>query len=173
MASLQGYMDGSYDYKQMYNIKDIRGPLPKPVIHKNTLLDALHSNPKCLEFARMVMSLPDMSAKFNNSQANFTVFVPLSDMYLPSNDSYHVRQLILLHTLEHAYTYQFLASSRMMWLNTRLPGTKLLIENLGTPRTMINRHAQILGQQMVGNAVIYFIDQSLRLDENPLASIDI
>ena len=173
MATLQGYTDGSYDYRQMYNIKDTQGPLPKPVIKINTLLDALQQNVQCSEFAKMVMSLPDMAARFNNSQANFTVFVPLSDIRIPSNDSYHTRQFVLLHTLERAYPYKFLATARMMTLDTRLPGTKILVENLGNPKPLLNRHAQILGQQIVGNAVIYYIDRALQLDTNPLSNIDI
>jgi hypothetical protein len=171
MATLHGYMDGSYDYRQMYNIKDLKGPLPIPLIKENTLLGALNSNPNCVEFTKLVMSLPDMAARFNCSQASFTVFVPLSGICLDTTDSYRIRQFILLHTLNHAYPYKFLATSPMMIIDTRLPGTKILVENLGTPRTILNRHVQIVAAETVGDAVIYYIDHSLCLDRNPLSNV--
>jgi len=173
MTTLHGYTDGSYDYRQMYNIKDIKGPLPTQIIRENTLLKALNDNPKCAEFARIIMSLPDMAARFNSSQANFTVFVPISELCIRTNDQYKNRQFILLHTLEHAYPYTFISSMSMSLLDSRLPGTKILIENLGTPYPVLNRQSQILGSQIVGNAIIYYIDKSLCLDGNPLTNVDI
>lgn len=172
MATLHGYTDGSYDYKQKYNIKDLKGPLPYPVIHKNTLLGALNDNPDCLDFATIVKSIPEMAAKFNNIQASFTLFVPLK-VLIHSRDSYKLRQFILLHTVEHALPYPFLSRTRMMYINSRLPGTKILVENLGSATPLLDRHSHIIGQQTVGNAVIYYIDESLLLDNNPLSNIDI
>lgn len=173
MASLQGFMDGSYDYKQFYNIKDLAGPLPKPAIHCNTLLGALEKNKDCIQFVSLLKSLP-MSAIYNNNQASFTLFVPIANYCnVNINDSYKVRQFILLHTLEHAVSYPFLKSSKGMLLNTRLPGSNILVENIYTDTPLLNRQSKILGQQIVGNSVIYFIDVPLCLDQNPLSNVDI
>jgi uncharacterized surface protein with fasciclin (FAS1) repeats len=168
MTSMHGYMDGSYDYKQMYDIKDLKGKLPLPVINENTLLGALVSNPRCSEFTQLVKSIPDIAAKFNGIQSDFTLFVPLSlDFTTLESDSYKVRQFLFLHMLEHAVPYQFLSTTRMMYLTSRLCGTRILVENLTTPNPLLNKTSMIVGQQLVGNAVIYFIDKPLRLDGNP------
>lgn len=167
MTTLHGYTDGSYDMKQMYDIKDTRGKLPLPVVDKNSLLGALFSNPKCAEFAALVKSIPDIAAKFNSIQADFTLFVPLTlDLVTAQTDSYKVRQFIFLHMLEHAIPPALLATTRMMYLTSRLCGTRILVENSGTSTTL-NRCATVVGQELVGNAVIFYIDRSLRLDGNP------
>ena len=161
MTTLQGYTDGSYDYRQMYDIKDLKGPLPQPTIRCDTLLGALSENPYCHEFTKIVKAVPEMAALFNDSQSSFTLFVPLSDLPSWKADSYFLRKFILLHTLDRPLPYKFLATSPMMYVNTRLPDVRILVENLNTLKPLLNRSATILGQQVVGNAVIYYISQSL------------
>jgi len=151
----------------------LKGPLPKPIIKCNTLLGALEKNKDCIEFVSLLKSLP-MSAVYNGVQASFTLFVPISNTCnVNINDSYKVRQFILLHTLEHSVSYPFLKGSKAMLLNTRLPGTSILVENIYTDTPLLNRQSRVLGQQIVGNAVIYFIDNPLCVDQNPMSNIDI
>ncbi len=162
MTSLYG-TDPSYDYRQTYDIKDLKGPLPKPVIQKNTLLGALIGNPQCESFSKFIISVPQFASLFNCSQADFTLFVPLSP--LPQMDYYKARQFILLHSLQHSFPLQFLKGSRMMTVDSRLAGHRILVDNLDVsnpPR--LNGTSHIVGQQIVGNAVIYFIDLPLSED---------
>jgi hypothetical protein len=168
MTSLYG-TDPSYDYKQTYNIKDLKGNLPLPVIRKDTLWDALVSNNQCSDFTNLVGGLPEFASIFNCSQADFTVFVPISG--IPAMEYYKARQFILLHTLPRTLPYKFLQRTRMMTIDTRLPGTRIMVDNLETVTPRLNGQSQIIGQQIVGNAVIYYIDIPLSLDGNPLSNI--
>jgi uncharacterized surface protein with fasciclin (FAS1) repeats len=171
MASAQGFTDGSYDYKHMYNIKDINGPHPIPKFNTDTILGYLHNHN--FEFAKIIEST-DMAGKYNDIQADFSLFVP---MIIPewahTLDAYKLKQLVLYHTLEHAVAYEFLKSSGAMFVNTRLPGSRLLVENVYTQTPRINNYTQILGYKQVGNAILFFIDKTLPLDNNPISNIDI
>lgn len=171
MTSLQGYMDGSRDYKQMYNIKDLRGNLPKPVLKQNTIFNALGNNEQGTAFFSLLEKVPELAAKYNSIQADFTVFVPIN-VESDNLDYYKARQLILFHTLERTLSVKFLQNSRAMVINTLIPGSRILVENINGS-TILNRSAIIVGVQYVGNAVLYYIDNALRMDANPNSNMDI
>lgn len=175
MSTIHGFMDGSYDYKQMYNIQDLKGPLPKPVIYEDTILGAMAQNPDVSQFFDMVTK-SRLSATLNSVQGDFTIFVPVNngipDCYLDSCD-YKNRQIILLHMLEHAVPLAFIKGSRAMFVNTRLTGSRLLIENEIAPLPLINRSSQVLGYKLIGNGIIYFIDKMILPEDNPLSNVSI
>lgn len=160
MTTLQGFTDGSYDYKQMYDIKDLHGCLPDPIIHSDTILGILQKDEKCVLFTNLIKSLP-ISALYNNIQGNFTLFVPLNINTNDISDSYKIKKLIMFHTLEKALPLNFLQSSRGMYVNTLLSGTRILIENINN-QTILNGHSIIIGMKLVGNAIIYYIDRNLK-----------
>lgn len=177
MTSTHGYMDGSYDYKQMYTIQDLRGPLPIPEIHSNTLFGALASNPDVSYFTEMITKT-QLIGVLNNKQGDFTLFVPLNSgipQYFRDECDYKTRRLILFHMLEHAVPEPFIKGSRAMLVNTRIPGSKLLVENnpLLSPIPLINRTSQVIGSQKIGNAMIYFLDRIIVPDQNPLSNVEI
>lgn len=171
MTTLQGFTDGSYDYKHMYNIKDLRGPLPIPVVHDNTLLSYLMSSPEFEPFLALVEKA-GLSGKFNSIQADFTVFVPTQGV--PTNvSSYEAKQIVLSHLLERTLSFGFLRSSRMMYLDTRIPSSRILVENFG-PMPLLNRQSQVIGKKQVGHAIVFIIDRALTpCLSNPLINIDI
>jgi len=160
----------------MYNIKDLNGPLPGRIIHRETLLGALEDMPQCSQFLQILKSLP-ISALYNDEQADFTIFVPVNNEIagkLPVHSYYEARQFILLHSLEHAVSLSFLRSSMGMLLNTRLSGSRVLCEfQRGMQAPLLNRSSSILGYRQVANANIFVIDLPLALDNNPLANPDI
>lgn len=166
---MHGYTDGSYDYKQKYDIKDLRGPLPKPVIYPNTILNTLVKRQDCQGFTNAVMSIPDISARFNDTQSSMTLFVPVYH-YIPSGNSFTERQRILLHSLEYALAPSFFEHSRMIYVNTKLTGSKVLVESINGV-VVLDRHAQIISSEPVGSNMIYYITQPLVLDGNPLADM--
>lgn len=171
MATIQGFTDGSYDYKHMYNIKDLHGPFPIPKFNPNTLLGYLHSENH--PFADIIERTP-LAATYNDPQGDFSLFVPsFIDEQTKRLDSYHLRQLVLYHTLEHAVPYQFLSTSGCMKVATRLPGSRLIVENINVPTPFINRCAQVTGYTQIGNASIFFINRVLKMDNNPLSNSDI
>jgi len=170
MSSIHGFMDGSYDYRFMYNIRDLRGPLPKPEIYSNTLLGVVVNTPAFAEFAKVLTSLP-LSAAYNSEQSYCTLFVPLHVHAEDVDTPYKCQQFILTHTLEHALPYKYLRSSGAMYLDTRHTGTKILVENVGSETPVINRKCRILASQVVGSAVIFIIDRSIPMDINPLGNV--
>ena len=70
MAAMHGFMDGSYDYKQMYTIQDLRGPLPTPVIQRSfttTIADIPRPSLQSLSSLSSSPTLPTLPfAKTNN-----------------------------------------------------------------------------------------------------------
>lgn len=168
MASLHGFTDGSYDYKQSY----IFNQTPEyPNLDPNTLLGFLVSegNP----FAEIV-SRTDLKHKYANKQADFTLLVPSNlQEWLNVQDSYKLKQFVLYHTLERTIGARFFQSSPAMMINTRLPGSRIVAENFPNSNPVLNRESTIIGEHRVGNANIIFIDNALSLDINPMTNVDI
>lgn len=177
MASSHGYFDGSFDYKQMYDIKDIKGPLPVPSFNQHTLLGYLHF--QNTPFADII-SKTNLAGTYNDTQAQFTLFVPTKLPHTLANaDSYFLRQLVLYHTLEHTIPLAVIQNTKCMRLNTRLNGSKILVQNLPSPTTdgyqttRLNHNSTILSYTPVGNSHIFFIDFPLIDLQNPMSNIDI
>lgn len=170
MASLQGYTDGSYDYKQMYNRKDRRGPLPLKAVDVNTILGFLKSN----EFIfGNIIEQTDLKYKYSQGIADLTLFVPVNvGEWKNVRDSFKLKKLVLYHSLEKPLSGDFLKSSMGMRLNTRQPGSYILVENI-KGQTILNRESVILDEVRVGNSNIFIIDRPLSLDGNPMVNIDI
>lgn len=168
MASLHGFTDGSYDYKQTY----IFNTTPQESsFDPESLLEFLVSqgNP----FAEII-SRTDLKHKYANKQADFTLFVPSNIQdWLNVRDTYKLKQLVLYHSLERTIGARFLQSSPAMMINTRLPGSRIVVENFTNSNPVLNRESQIIGEQRIGNANIIYIDNTLSLDENPMTNIDI
>ena len=153
MTSQYGYTDGSYDIKQKYNIRDLQGPLPRPIIKKGTILDALGTVPEAKQFRDLLMSIP-LSGIYNDTHACVTLFVPCT--FPPIKGDYEKRQFVLYHTLEKPVSLTFLRSSPKMLLNTRVEGETLLVENNNDVCT-VNKQP-LRAYQSVTGAIIYYVD---------------
>lgn len=166
MASIHGFTDGSFDYKHMYNIKDRNGPLPYPTINPDTIFGTLalaKDKPYFQEFARLLIYLR-MDGIFNNSQANFTVFVPETTLGdLTDYDAYFLRKLVLYHTIQQAYPVEFLTKTKAMFIYPKLEGNRILVENIATPTPLLNRQAVIKDVQYVNGSAIYTISNYLQV----------
>ena len=170
MSTLQGFTDGSYDYRQMYNVQDLRGPLPECRVSIDTIYGYLMQNG--LNFASII-SKSRISAQYSNSQSTFTVFVPL-DIGSWENETnlYKIQQLLLAHTLERPLSMGFLKRSLGMRLTTMQDGAYILCENI-EGKTILNRTSVVLKEIKVGGANIFLIDRPIVLDEDPLAHTSI
>jgi hypothetical protein len=176
MSSLYG-TDPSYDYSHMYNIKDLRGNLPQPVYNQGTILCTLHEKGCFSKFIDLITKA-GLAGIFNDKQAGFTVFaVPdkvIDSSWLKNISMFKAKQYVLYHTLEHSVAPSFLRSSRAMYLNNRIPGSRILLENDKETGTMLNRSVRMLNHPIyAGSSVIYIIDNLLHIDSNPLSNIDI
>jgi len=139
--------------------------------NENTLLGYLHS--KNFKFAEIIEKL-HISGKYNHSQADFTLFVPLNlNGWENVEDRYKLKQFVLFHTLERTLSVYFLKSSGAMMINTRLPGSRILVENINSNVPVLNREARVVDEIRVGNANIIVIDRPLTLDDNPMSNGDI
>lgn len=160
MVSLYGYHQ-SYDYKQMYDISDLRAPVPKPTLMEGGIMDFLSKNPQFSKFAYLI-TLADLTGIFNSLQAKFTLFITKDcDINLPESvftnmDKYTARQILLYNCTEKELYTRFLKSSMIMYINTRVTGSKLLVENLG-PNITINRIPMIGGDIQLINGVVHIL----------------
>lgn len=178
MTSIQG-TDPSFNYTHMYNIKDLQGPLPTPVFNQNSVLCALHQH-GCFEKFIDLITRAGLAGIYNSTQTNVTMFIPMdntiSNEWLKTVDSYKAKRIVLYHTLARTISAAFLKSSKAMYLNTKIPGSKLLCERFGNSHPVVNRHSRILGCPIMGGKgtfSIFIIDTLLELDTNPLVHVDI
>jgi uncharacterized surface protein with fasciclin (FAS1) repeats len=176
MTSVQG-TDPSYNYSHMYDIKDLRGNLPTPVYNQGTILCALHQA-GCFQNFIDLVTKAGLAGIFNSKQTNITVFAPndeaLSACSVKGIDSFKAKQLVLYHTLEKSIPPSFLRSSKAMYLDTQVTGSRLLVENLRTPVPLINRCTHVVQCPIATvNSMIYPINKVLLMDNNPLSNISI
>lgn len=165
---MQGYIDGSYDYRQMYDVKDLQGKLPIPRFNAGTLLGALSEIECAQPFFELLKTIP-LSGLFNDPQADFTLFVPVTlDQQFENASSFELTQLVKMHTLEHALAYSYLRSVGIMTLRTLLNGYKIFLNNIGTETPVINGVASVIGWETVGNAILVFLDRPIPKCECPM-----
>jgi hypothetical protein len=114
----------------------------------------------------------------NDPRAKFTLFVPLNAGVPPgveALDNYTKRRIVLQHMLEKAVPRAFLTGSACMLVNTRVPGSALLITNgttaCGTPETRINDVCRVIGNRIVGTSQVFLLDRAIPTDTNPLSNV--
>lgn len=167
MASAQGFVDGSLDYRHMYRIPDLQGDIPAPVVQKDTVMEGvLSASPRWFE----LVSRTQLAGEFNNALGSFTVFVPVQvpDTYFYADD-YLLFRKALAHTLPKPYPMEFITGSRSMLVRTRQTGTSILIES--SPQgTVVNHYSKVIGFQKSGNSLIVLLDRPIYTDgANPMA----
>lgn len=152
MATAQGYTDGSFDYKHMYNMIDLKGPLPRPVIHQYSILGVLYREEHMKIFFNMMVQTPLLAALYNDPNSSMTIFVPSDECnYGVTKDKY--RDFILSHTINYKLEPCTLFGSKMQYLNTKLNGYRLLIENINEP--LLNGVGVIKSAIKVGKSIVY------------------
>jgi uncharacterized surface protein with fasciclin (FAS1) repeats len=179
MTSVYGYIE-SYDYKQMYDITDLRGSIPKPTLKPNTLMSIIEDN-EDFSWFRYLVKLSGLQAVFDDQQAKFTLFVPsnqflkqkLPRTVIENMDKYTARQIVLYNSLEREIYMPFLRSTPAMYVNTRIPSSSLLVENLQPGITTLNGSVQIIkGDVTVGNGVIHIVDNLLVPRDMSISNVD-
>ncbi len=166
--------DPSFDYRQMYDMTDRRGDLPLPVVHPNSIFYELATNPQLSMFKDMVEHT-GLVGVLNDPHAKFTLFAPLNTGIPPHFqhfNNYTLRRIILQHMLEKAVPLVFLTSSQGMLVNTRVPGSSLLVRNMNGA-TIINDFSRVVGNKIVGNCQIIFVDKIIPPDSNPLSNVSV
>jgi hypothetical protein len=147
------------DYRHMYDIKDLRGHLPKNKIYKDTILHTITEDHRCHDMTRLIKLFPDISGKLNSEQSKLTIFIPLCNIDIDIDDVLKSREFISYHILDNAVSNKFIQSSRMMKLYTR-DGDHITVENTHG-RTLLNGYSNILGYRIVSSSMIFYIDTPL------------
>jgi hypothetical protein len=145
MASIHGFSGGSYDLQHMYSRQDLKGPLPLPVIHQDTVIHYLYTNgyTKFID----ILKKGGLAGVFNDKQTYNTLIIPEE---FPEHLSYYDTKLLLQqHILPRSVDCKFLKSGR------------LFLDTLGS-RIMMDwpfiggRH--IKDVKYAGNATLVFVD---------------
>ena len=72
------------NYTHMFDIQDIRGPLPKKVLCPGSIADIIDKTPDLSSF-NYILRLSGLVGQYNNLQADFTVFAP-SNKHITNNN---------------------------------------------------------------------------------------
>lgn len=167
MASVHGYIE-SYDYRQMYDIKDWRGSIPKPTLCYNTLAQYLRENEDTQIFYYL-LTLTGMLGIFNSNQANVTLLVPsdkelkskIPDSLIKNMDKYTAREIVQYCTIPTKTPLAFFQNTPAKYVNTRIDSGTLLVENI-SGQIYLDRMAKIIrGDIILDNGIIHIIDNLL------------
>ena len=178
MTSVHGYIE-ALDYRTMYDITDWRGSVPKASLRPNTIMSIIEDN-QDFSWFRYLIKLAGLQAILDDPQAHFTIFVPsneflskkLPESVIENMDKYTAREIILYSSLDREIGMPFLRSTAAMYINTRIPGQTILVENLQPGVTMLNGSIQIIqGNVSVGNGVIHIIDNLLVPADMSIANV--
>lgn len=159
--SLQGFTSGRYDYRQMYDIKDIKGPLPYPELYENSMMGRLNKNDSYKSFVTLLKRYR-RNGLYNDLQANMTLFVPMN---IPNIEyllqrSFEANKFIERHTLDFELPVSYIQGITTAWIKTRLPPYRILLDNR-TSEPLLNFNSRIVGVERTDNGTIYFIDNAL------------
>jgi len=158
MASIHGFMDGSLDYRHMYNIKDIRGPFPHTTFNKHTIMDFL--NVQNYNDMKDLIILAGLCSVFNDTQMKGTLFVPMTTSKCPIDtlDRQDALKVVHRHTLPFQLKPEVLKSSVMMTLLTKDNDHTIISETINN-ETIINHSIPIKGYIVIGHVIVYLIDR--------------
>ncbi len=152
MTSTYGYIQ-SYDYRQMYDIQDLRSTKPNTTYPDWSLSKILQDSPQ-FSIYFYILKLSKLDILYGDIQGNFTLFVPDDrnliqkygkknlDNLLKNMNLYTARQIILCSSLDKQLFEPFIRSTNVMYLYTRVTNSKLNIENY-SDCTIINGNIKV------------------------------
>jgi len=161
----------SHNFSHMFNMPDIRGPLPLKINCPNTLMGIITTNPDFSKFRYMV-KIARLGGILNDIQADFTIFIP-SDKALESAeglgeevfinmDDSTARHIVLSSMLNRRITSELLADSPASYFITRDPPNRLFVSNI-SGKTCINTDINIIHTDIIAsNGIIHVIDNLIR-----------
>ena len=158
MVSIGPYST-AMNYTQMFNIPDLRGPLPEIKSCKGTILNIIDNEfPKF----RYIIKLAKLENYYNDPLANCTLFVPSNEaLNIINNDILDIsraRNIVKGSTLNRKITSAILEDSPSSWFYTKNPFNKLFITNING-KTNINNNINIIHTNIQAtNGLIHVID---------------
>ncbi len=145
MTSVHGFSGGSYDMTHMYSRPDLKGPLPLPVIHADTVVHYLFTNgyQKFVD----ILKRGNLAGRFNDSQTYNTLIVP--EEFPNQLGYYETNTLLKRHIIPYSIDCKFLKSGKT-FINT-MSGDRIIGDwpFIGA--------CHIKSVKFVGNATIIFV----------------
>lgn len=163
MTSIGPYSQ-SHNFTHMFNIRDIRGCLPKKELCCNSISGFIQNNPNLSIFNKM-LEKSNLQSIYNDNQANLTLFVP-SDLALKDLDknifknmnNLTARNIIKASTLDRRIPSELLEDSPSAYFNTKNPYNRIFISNMNE-KTYINNCINIIQKDIeTNNGIIHIVD---------------
>ena len=164
MVSIGPYNE-STNFRHMFNIPDLRGPLPVTTLKSNSLANLIAEHPDFSKY-RFILELSKLTGLYNDPQANFTVFVPsdralkqlIPESVFTNMDSATARHIIRTSTLNRNISSAILEDSPAAYFLTKDPPNRLFITNVHG-RTYIDNTINVIHKDMrADNGTIHVID---------------
>lgn len=160
----------SYEYKNfthMFDMPDLRGPLPEIKYNKDSIMYLLNDNPDFSKF-KYIIKLANLENIYNDIQANFTLFVPsdkalshIDDNVFINMDLLTARNIIRSSTLKQRITGAILEDSPISLLHTLDPRNRLRVTNING-RTFLNNSINVIHTNIsASNGMIHVVDNLL------------
>jgi len=157
----------SLDIRQMFQMGDLRGPLPQLASCSKSLTGIIENHPDFTKF-KYILSLADLGGIYDDIQADFTLFVPsdaaiagLPEGVLTNMDMSTARHIVRSSTLRRRLSGDILEQSPASWFTTLDPPNRLWITNI-SGQTYVNNDVKVIHKDMTANnGLIHVVDALL------------
>lgn len=168
MASTHGFMDGSQNFRFKYKAQDnlatgsgsenINPATDVTLYDPKTIIGVLQRN-QYTQHAFDILRKCGRLHELRTPLTAITIFVPL---YIkePPRSMVERRRFFLAHTLKRVCLPDQLLGVDAMYLYTGLKRV-LCRDVAGTIILDVNPHRSIIGWEVIGNSIVYYIDEAL------------
>ena len=154
----------SMNFTHMFDMPDLRGPLPVLAHNLYSLSYYLDLSTDFTKF-HYILKLSGMEGLYDDPQANMTLLVPRDDklQHIPDEvfinmDKGTARSIIKCSTLDRKITGAILEDSPSSYFMTKLPAGRLFVTNMNG-KTYINTNIQVIEKDLDAvNGTVHVID---------------
>ena len=155
----------SYNFTHMFDMPDLRGPLPKIIAQPNTLLSTIDNHPDFTKYKYMV-DRANLRDTLNSKQSDFTLFIPsdkalsmkVDDDYFVNMDILTARSIVRTSMLNKRISSEILEDSPNAYYYTMDKANRLCVTNISR-QTYINGDIKVIYKDIVtNNGIIQVVD---------------
>jgi len=163
MVSIGPYNE-STNFTHMFNMNDLRGPLPLIHTRPNSISDILLKESKFSKF-NYILQLAKLQSLYDDIQSDVTLFVPhddtinISEGELTNMDIGTARHIIKSSTLNRRITSNILEDSPASYLLTQNQPNRLFVTNINEVTYIDNSITVIQKDIQATNGIIHIIDK--------------
>jgi len=164
MTSSGPYYEAT-NFTQMFDMPDLRGPPLETKYCKNSLSGIINNNPDFSKF-KYILKLSKLDGIYDDSQADYTLFVPTDDSLknIPSGvfvnmDMLTARNIIKSSTIKRKITRAILEDVPESLFSTKHQLNRLLVTNTRSGETFLNNTIKVIQMNIhASNGMIHIID---------------